>query len=203
MLVAISGSQGSGKTTVLSKLEEAGFPIIKRKTSRSLLDEWGVTLDDVLKDPELTVKFQDEIIERKYKDEREEYLDTQSRRRCQDPVRIWFTERTYADAFVYALIYLGKNNEHSQWINEYYSKCENYSQTYDYVFYLKAGHFSIEHDGVRGSNQHYGRMVDITLMDVTKQMVLPNRISTIETPNLGQRVSTIIRHSLSMQDSVY
>ena len=161
MLFAISGSQGSGKSTVIQELKQAGYPIVERKTSRSILDEWGVTLSEVNNDRDLTVRFQREILNRKLLDE------TQA---VEDVSRIWFTERTYADLFTYALIAIGKDNEYSDWVDDYFDRCAQAQQTYNANFYLPSGKFIIEHDGVRGSNRYYGRMVDLTMRDVLSQM---------------------------------
>lgn len=161
MLFAISGSQGSGKTTVINALKERGFPIVERKTSRSIMDEWGVTLSEVNNDRDLTIKFQDRILTRKIEDEKEAAADVS---------RIWFTERTYADLFTYALIAIGKDNEYSDWVDEYFKNCAAQQATYNANFYLPSGRFQLEHDGVRGSNQHYSRMVDITMKDVLSRM---------------------------------
>lgn len=182
MLVAISGSQGAGKTTVINKLKEKGFKVIERKTSRSILEDWGVSLSDVNNNPELTLKFQKEIIIRKHADE----LAAQAH-----PADIVITERTYIDLATYSLVALGKDNHHSDWLNSYIASCAAYQQSYDLVFYLKAGHFSIEHDGVRGSNAHYSRMVDLTMMDMTQQHTLPSKLIVIDSPILDQRVATI------------
>ena len=161
MLFAISGSQGSGKTTIINALKERGYPIVERKTSRSILDDWGVTLSQVNNDRELTVRFQDRILTRKMEDEKEA---------VEDVSRIWFTERTYADLFTYALIAIGKDNEYSDWMDEYFKDCAQQQSNYNANFYLPAGKFQLEHDGVRGSNRHYSRMVDITMKDVLHRM---------------------------------
>jgi hypothetical protein len=95
------------------------------------------------------------------------------------------------DLFSYALVALGKDNQHSEWLNKYYNDCMQLQQTYDLVYYLKAGHFNIQHDGVRGSNIHYGRMVDTVMYDFTQQMTLPSVLSVIDTPIIEQRVSII------------
>lgn len=182
MLIAISGSQGAGKSTVISKLKEKGFKTVERKTSRSILEEWGVSLSDVNNNAELTLKFQKEIIIRKHADE----LAAQTH-----PADIVITERTYIDLATYSLVALGKDNQYSEWLDGYITSCAAYQQTYDLVFYLKAGHFSIEHDGVRGSNSYYSRMVDLTMMDMTQQNTLPSKLIVIDTPILEQRVSTI------------
>jgi hypothetical protein len=186
MLIAVSGSQGAGKSTILEKLsKDCGFKVIERKTSRSILAEWGVSLDQVNNDPDLTLKFQDEIMFRKYRDERLASVN---------PLEIVFTERTFADLFTYAVVSIGKDNNHSYWLNRYYDACIGNQQIYDYVFYLRAGHFTPVADGVRGANHHYSRMVDLTMLDFTKQMTLPQRINVIETPDLEQRVAIIRAH---------
>lgn len=188
MLVAISGSQGSGKSTILRRLKEAGYQTIERKTSRSILQDWGVTLQQVNNDSDLTIRFQEEITARKAQDEREEQCVQQSNY----PEQIVFTERTHADLFTYALVSLGKDNGHNEWINQYYTTCMQYCQVYDYVYYLRAGRFNIESDGVRGENQHYSRMVDLTMLDTTQQMILSSKLTIIETPDLTQRVNIIL-----------
>lgn len=197
MLFAISGSQGSGKTTITNALKERGYPIVERKTSRSILDEWGVTLSQVNNDRDLTIRFQDRILTRKMEDEREA---------VEDVSRIWFTERTYADLFTYALIAIGKDNEYSDWVDEYFKDCATQQSNYNANFYLPSGKFNLEHDGVRGSNQHYSRMVDITMKDVLQQMsqftgynydtMKSNGTVTVEIDRLtvDHRVEQILEH---------
>ena len=190
MLVAISGSQGSGKSTIIQEIEKRGYKVVNRKTSRSILTDWGVTLQQVNNDHELTKKFQDEIIKRKEEDEQIELASAYE-------YPIVFTERTYADLFTYALISIGKDNEHSEWMDHYYNECMKRQQSYGLVFYLPAGVFTVVHDGVRGSNQHYSTMVDVTMKEFTEQMTHPTRLNVIKTPDLQQRVSIIIEQSLS------
>ena len=188
MLIAISGSQGSGKSTILDELKKKGFLTIDRKSSRSILEDWGVTLQEVNSDPELTLKFQDEITDRKFDDEIEAVVSKQ----------VWFTERTHADLFTYALASIGKDNEYSKWLNGYYNKCIQHNQDYHGVFYLRGGLFPVEHDGTRGSNNHYSRMIDLTMEDMTKQMIHSSKIQIIETADLRSRVNTIALQSNSI-----
>lgn len=181
MLVAISGSQGSGKSTVIEELSKRGYNTIARKSARSILDDWEVTLDEVNDDHELTIQFQDEITKRKFDDERMATMSPE----------LWFTERTHADLFVYALIDLGRDNKYSDWINKYYKTCLDLNQRYTAVYYLAAGYFNIEHDGVRGANRQYSKMVDVTMRNFTQEMIHPSKFSIIDTPDLGQRVDII------------
>lgn len=181
MLVCISGSQGSGKTTVLSALKELGYPIVERKTSRSILSDWAVTLQEVNNNPRLTIRFQEEISKRKFIDERE-FIESDE---------LCFTERTHSDLFTYALVSLGKDNDYSDWLNDYYESSKEYNQLYKGVVYLKAGLFDVVHDGTRGSNEHYSRMVDLTMLDFTEQMTDTSKLTIIDTPDLVWRVNLI------------
>ncbi len=180
-LIAIAGSQGSGKTTVINQLRDKGFNIIERKTSRSILEDWNVTLNQVNNDHDLTIRFQNEIVARKFKDEQHAYTSPE----------IYVTERTYADLFTYALVSVGKDNEYSSWLTEYYNKCVIAQQSYSMIYYLKAGHFVPEDDGVRGIGVHYSRMIDLVMNDITTQLTIPSKINFIDTPCLTQRISLI------------
>lgn len=190
MLISIMGSQGSGKSTLLEALAARGFKCVTRKTSRSILSEWGVTLAEVNTDKELTVKFQEEIIRRKWKDEHDVAML---------PDDIWFTERSYADLFTYNLVALGHDNGMSDFVNRYYQRCMQAQQSYAHVFYLRAGMFNVEHDGVRGSNQHYSRMVDGVMSEITRQITLPSSYTTVDTPDLEQRVSIVTTFARAVQ----
>lgn len=179
MLFAISGSQGSGKTTTLNALKGRGFNVIERKTSRSILADWNVTLEQVNSDHDLTIKFQEEIITRKSNDEKDA-LDSKD---------VWLTERSYADLFTYAVVTLGKDDKFSSWLDQYYETCKKLQEQYSLVFYLKAGMFDVEHDGVRGSNKHYSRMIDATMEDITRSM--STEVIAIQTSMLQTRANFI------------
>lgn len=181
MLLAVSGSQGAGKTTVLNELANAGYKVIERKTSRSILSDWGVTLAEVNNNHDLTIKFQDEILARKLEDESF----------AVNSHDVWFTERTFTDLFVYALVALGKDNEYNEWLNGYYEKCKAAQGLYGAVFYLQAGHFQPVNDGVRGINQHYSTMVDLVMSHYTGLMTPRHNMCIISTPHVGERVSII------------
>jgi nicotinamide riboside kinase len=178
MLISICGSQGSGKSTLIDALS---YNRIERKTSRSILADWGVSLSEVNNNHELTIKFQDEILKRKLEDEKEAVQSND----------LFITERTYADLFVYALVALGKDNQYDSWINEYFEKCKSAQDSYSGVFYLTAGHFKPVADGVRGHNQHYSRLVDLVLLDYTIQTVPPQKLQIVDHPNIDVRAAQV------------
>lgn len=183
MLIAISGSQGTGKSTLIDALSSTHkINPVTRKTSRSILKDWNVTLDEVNSDLDLTVKFQDEILKRKMQDEM--------------PGRgfesVWVTERTFSDLFVYSLIVLGKHNKYSDWLNEYYTKCKRANEAYSLTFYLPSNQFPLEHDGTRGSNEHYSKMVALTLAHYTPPMSWsPSSVTVMKPVDINERISII------------
>lgn len=183
MLYAISGAQGCGKSTLLAELEKQGYQVVSRKTSRSILSDWNMTLDEINSDPELSMKFQLEILNRKAQDEYEAVHSKE----------IWLTERTYMDLFVYTLINLGKHNEFSTWLDSYYDHCLAHQQHYAGIFYVRSGQFNVVHDGVRGSNQHYSKLVDLTLEHYTVTSRSPLDIHTIDVGDLDRRVDFVNR----------
>lgn len=195
MLQAISGCQGSGKTTIINTLKEQGFLNIPQPTgksiARTIMEEWGVTLPEINSDKELQKRFQDENIIRKFNLESGLYLDTPN---------VYFVERSFADLFAYALIVLGMHNEDSKWLNEYYEKCMEYQQIYSHVFFLKVGYYiDLMHDGIRGSNMHYIHLVDLITHDITRQITPGNKITIIDSPSMDQRISIIKNFSMGQR----
>jgi len=188
MLVAINGSQGSGKSTILKLLVSNGFFTVTRKTSRSIMSDWDVTLQEINDNPKLTIKFQHELVKRKLVDEAEAISSPD----------LLFTERTYADLFTYALVNLGKNNEYIEFLNDYYKECMIHQQAYSSVFFLTAGHFGVQHDSVRGSGQHYSTMVDLIMREYTERMTHPSRLCVVKTSDLTERVTMISQQSVGL-----
>ena len=162
-----------------------GYPVIERKTARSILDEWGVSLDTVNASFDLKLAFQDELVRRKYNDELEATLSPE----------IFFTERTFSDLFTYSLISFGQYNKYDEWLDKYFETCKTYCHAYEHVFYIESKFFdNIKEDGVRSINRHYSRLMDRTMLDITQQMVYDDKITIIETANLTERVDIIIKN---------
>lgn len=186
MLIAISGSQGSGKSTVLTEVEKAGFKVIKRKTARSVLADFpNMSLDDIYADPQVAIKWQDAILKRKIEDELEYYESDD----------LCFTERSYADLFTYAVMAIGKNNRHSDWVDNYFDLCKRYNEMYTQCFYIHGGFFKPVSDGVRGTNQHYATMIDASLYSFLKRMT--DAVHDIQTPTVKHRVDMVLTVSLN------
>lgn len=180
MLVAVGGSQGSGKSTILTALNDKGYNVIGRKTSRSILSDWNVTLQEVNSSKPLAKEFQEEILARKIIDD------------LTDSNSIIFTERTPIDLAVYTVMTFGNDNNYSDWIDDYINRCVALSQQYDHIFYIPSGQFKIEQDGTRGINKYYSKVVDYSMKQLYQENVEPSKFTQIGVTPVSERINTII-----------
>lgn len=185
MLVGISGSQGQGKSTVCDSLMQRGFKVVQNKTSRSILSDWGYTLNEINSYQPLTVKFQDEILVR--------HIRTNVA--AAESSDLYVSERTFADIFVYSLFVLGPFNAYSNWLNEYYYKCMEAQRMYSGIVYLTGRQYTPQNDGVRSINQHYTTAVDDLinkyLHDFSLDDVISSPVWVINHPDNETRVNQI------------
>jgi hypothetical protein len=188
-LIAIAGSQSCGKSRLISSLQEQSnynLQFVTRKTSRSILSDWNVTLEQVNSDYQLTQKFQEEILSRKLSDD------------CpSDTTTTLVTERTPIDLLVYAIMSLGNKLSYNQWLDQYCQKCIDSCSMYDKVFYIVGGKFAIEHDNVRCTSTFYQRSVDNIMFSFYND-IFKDRLVIIDCVNLLTR-KTIVESNLQHQ----
>lgn len=185
MLITISGPQGTGKSTVLKTLEsEYGVNVIPNKTSRSILSDWNMTLNQVNSNKDLTHKFQIEILKRHHENDMQ-YMESE---------KIWIKERSYLDIFVYALNILGPFNEYSSFIDQYFDDCKKYQSYYDCVIYLSGRDGYIpEDDGVRSTNKYFTQMIDKSMQHFSTRFNTENMLF-INIANHDERIKIIAEH---------
>jgi predicted ATPase len=185
MLVGISGSQGQGKTTVLNTLSELGYNVSPRKTSRTILRDWGYTLDEVNKYPPLTQKFQEEVLVR----HRNSELPL-----IEDKSTIHFAERTYADIFAYTMFAMGSFNEYNKWLSDYHDRCLAYQQDYDIIIHLGGRDYTPELDGVRSINKQFMLCVNLVIdhfLEEFNKKASKSVLIKINTPDHNERIDKI------------
>lgn len=167
-VVAISGAQGQGKSTILAALEAEGYQTIPNKTSRTILSEWGMSLNEVNKYAPLTKIFQEEILAR-HSEYMAPYIESH---------HTFFIERSFADIFTYCLFQLGPYNEYNEWVKDYYIRCQEQQQKLLGVIYLSGRTYTPEEDGVRSTNPFFSAAVDkliyhhLTTFDIPTNKVL-------------------------------
>lgn len=188
MIIAITGPQGCGKTTITNILcakyaHDNRVYVVPRKTSRSILGEWGVTLDEVNTQPDLSMKFQHEILKRKLNDDTEFSAN-----------KIVITERTPIDLAIYTTINLGKYNHLNEEVAEYVEQCIKQTQKhYTYSFLLSTLPFVVN-DGVRSVNLFYRDIVACSFDYMFTSYVDQTKWTKIKTDDIERRVSLITNY---------
>ena len=97
-IVAISGTQGAGKSTTLTALAGMGYKVDDFKVSREMQKKFGAELQDLIKTKNGVIEFQRAILNAKMARE-EELL-------ASDYDGIILTERSFADISSYANIWI-------------------------------------------------------------------------------------------------
>lgn len=187
-VVTISGSQGQGKSTVLNSIAAMGYSVVERKTSRSILAEWGFTLDEVNRYPPLTRAFQDEVL-RRHCDSMKPLLEDN---------QVHFMERSFADIFTYAMFAIGSFNEFNGFMEDYYGRCLEAQGKFQRVFHLTGRTFVPQEDGVRSTSRFFGGAVDREILTCLKQMEIElgkDQLVSIGVADNDDRVQAILQKS--------
>lgn len=185
MLISLAGSQGIGKTTTLEDLKSMGYRVIENKTARSILKEWDMSLESINENRDLVLKFQNEIIERHYNNNKD-YINSEE---------IVLQERSYIDIFVYALFQLSQYNRYNDWFYEYYNKCMELQKTYKATIYLMGNpNFFIENDAVRSTNLHFSNAINTMMLQYLGKF---DNVIYVNTMDRNERIS-LIKHELEL-----
>lgn len=186
-IATISGSQGQGKSTVLTTLASMNCSVVERKTSRSILKEWNMTLGEVNRHPPTTRLFQDKVLER----------HLESMKPLIEDDNLFFMERSFADIFTYAILAIGSFNEYNNWLDEYYEKCLEAQSKFHSIYYLTGRTFVPVEDGVRSTNRFFGEIVDreihSRLVDMDEKIGKGQLVSISDTCN-SKRVQAILHN---------
>lgn len=145
-LIAISGTHGSGKSTLIKELSSVKYYvpafleqfsdtpslyIDDFKVSRTVQAQFGMTLAEAEQDIDTLIRFQEAIIEQKLNH------DEKLKERPEDFVIV---ERSLLDVFTYASIWCQNNREqlaqHLHWYTEYHSRCLKGQMIYDGVVFV-------------------------------------------------------------------
>ena len=188
-MIAISASQGQGKTSVLNSLRDLGYFVSTQKTSREILTSWNYTLEEVNSFPKLNANFQTEMLKRHHGNDilhiHNEFIYNEGH---------VFQERSYADIMAYTMMSMGSYNTYSDYIDDYYEKCKKYQSYYSCVIYLTGREGYIpEADGVRSINKQYAKCVDILIKQYIQEFDIGN-VLYINSPDHNERIRLITEH---------
>lgn len=187
-IVTLSGSQGQGKSTVLNTIASYGYSVVERKTSRSILADWTLSLNEVNKYAPLTRVFQEEVLER----------HLESMKPLVDDSRIHFMERSFSDIFSYANLAIGSFNEYNNWMEDYWNRCVEAQSLYLRVFHLTGRTFVPEEDGVRSTSRFFGATADREIyacLQAMDKVIGKGQLHSIGVTDNEERVQAILMRS--------
>lgn len=178
-VIAVSGAQNTGKTTLLNELGLFDYNIDSLKVSRAVQAELNVTVAEIKSKLDLAMDFQQAVFARKRK---HDYA--LSRRDDND---IIFVERSFADIVAYTLHWLqGRVNRN--WMDEYIRDCEEAQDIYSGIIFIPPNPaVKFVEDPNRAAKE------DVTPIDDHLQVMLKDEanICTITTSRLNERVAQV------------
>lgn len=159
MLIAVSGAQGVGKTTLLNELAMLDYTVDPYKVSRSVQKELGLlSLSEIYNSFETMKAFQTRVIHNKL---------NHDRRLKEDNVDdIVFVERSFNDILAYTELHIdkltGPKVPMNLWLDGYSLACNNYQdELYDAVILIEPnGNIKFEQDKNRAEEDTQLRIAD-------------------------------------------
>lgn len=136
-LIALSGAQGGGKSTLLLALRDRGWSLDEFRVSRAVQAQLGWdSLDRVMDSVDTMISFQEEVFKQKY-----EHDLMLSQLDINDTI---LTERSFADIAAYTTFWCWEHvdrrnwafGEASIWLTQYLKKCRDAQAIYSGILLL-------------------------------------------------------------------
>ena len=189
MLIAILGSQGVGKSTLLNQLAMHDYTVDSYKVSRSVQKEMGYqSLSEAVETFSQMRDFQENVIQRKYSHDLQLSLNAASK----DVVLV---ERSFYDILAYAELwtehFAESNSIVSSWLDGYKQACIQYQrEIYDGLILVEPNsHITFENDPERACEKTQKR-IDLRLKELCSYTEVP--ILHISEFDLRARVNSAI-----------
>lgn len=153
-VVAISGAQGTGKSTTIELLEkEHNRRIDDFKASRSVMQSMGTSIEEFSGDSTKMMEFQEQLLCAKIQNDSVLKVG-HGRNPFSNKTPVVIVERSLIDLAAYAIEWT--NNQEfdaysiHQWCGRYVDRCLLFNKVlYDRTYILPSGMFEMVYDGVR------------------------------------------------------
>jgi predicted ATPase len=194
MLIAVSGTQGVGKTTLLNELKKIDYSVDNFKVSRTVQQELGfATLNEaVSSDWNTMAKFQDTIMSRKFAND-----CALSTLKTND---IIFVERSFIDILAYTEKWnfqLATQLWHNKWMNVYREQCLDMQKIYDGLIFVEHHEKIPFEDDVNRADKYSQHQIQTRLKELAEIVDLPTLV--IKEYNLNTRVQEVINFTETLK----
>jgi nicotinamide riboside kinase len=175
MKIALSGSAGTGKTTLVNGLSKFFTIDIIKEEVRKYLENHNIT-DIRAQTPRQTMDMQWWVLREKIK--RENALED------------FFADRSTADNLAYTLRWCAQDIDAAE-IKEYARIAKEHAKTYDAIVICPWGKLPLEDDGVRSPNEYYQYEIHCLILGILNDWQTPYRI--LKTNALIERINEMVR----------
>lgn len=175
--VALIGAESTGKTTLAKKFANEVNCSIINENAREILKERNLIVKDLLKDKQLGIEIQYEIIERRLKKERK--------------LKSFISDRSTLDNLMYYLKWFSEfDNEKN--VNNYINLCFENAKNYDYIFLCPTKSINLKKDNIRLGNEIERKNTEIFLLGLLykfeKEYNEKTKIYELKSINLNDRI---------------
>lgn len=178
MIIAVSGAQSTGKSTLLTELKKY-YKVDTFQSARSVLSKMNKSLEEIKQSEDDIIEMQELIFSTKY-DRDTELSQTND---------LIFVERSFADLIAFSITWNTNSEKYNYWLKEQYlPKCIMAQKIYDRILFLPSGVFNHVDDGVRAKSdtQH-----EVSLLIRKYSKKHSKNFKIIKSSNLQDRVLEI------------
>lgn len=177
--IAFTGSEGSGKTTLINTLADILQVPKTVNFVRDAVKDMGLDKPPAFgTDKELTKTFQYWLLQKR--SIHEKFLFSP-----------FLADRSSIDMFAYTLSHLAREDDMQHFLNEYYHQCVEYAKSmYEFHFFIPSGRIPLVEDGVRNTQPFNARLMHYIMLGMLQDQEILHHV--IQSVTLKDRVEEVL-----------
>ncbi len=177
--IAFTGSEGSGKTTLINSLAD----ILKVEKTvnvvRDAIKDMGLEKPPAFgTDKKLTMEFQSWLLQKRAI--MEKFL-----------LQPFLADRSSVDMFAYTLSHLAREDDMQDFLDSFYQKCIDYAKSmYEFHFFVPSGRIPMVADGLRNTQVNNARLMHFIMLGILQENQIP--FHEIQSVGLQDRIDEVL-----------
>jgi nicotinamide riboside kinase len=178
--IAFTGSEGSGKTTLINALADVLQVAKTTNVVREAVKEMGLDKPPAFgTNKQLTMDFQSWLLKKRMV--REKFI-----------LEPFLADRSSIDMFSYTLSHLAREDDMQHFLNEYYIQCIDYARTmYEFHFFVPSGRIPLVADGLRNTQPNNARLMHFIMLGMLQEHAIPHHV--IQSVTLQDRIDEVLQ----------